>query len=442
MSSAARDLEFNVDPDRPMMVDSRPLIAHVIYRFDVGGLENGVVNLLNRLPRERYRHAVIALTAVTDFRRRVLRDDVSYFALDKQPGPGIRLAPRLARLFRRLRPAIVHTRNLAALEATLPAWWAGVPARVHSEHGWDVDDLSGGNRRNRWTRRLYRPLVSHYIALSQHLMRYLDEQIGVRGDRVSHICNGVDTERFAPGAGARALPGGCPFGDGVSEQPWLVGTVGRLAAVKDQVTLARAFVRALALEPAARASLRLVIVGSGPLEESVREVLRAGGALDLAWLAGERGDIPDILRALDVFALPSLAEGISNTILEAMASGVPVVATGVGGNPELVDAGETGVLVPAGDPEALAGALLDYWRDRARACKHGARGRAQALARFSIDRMVIDYTAVYERLLARGAALRAMTSMRPPTVHAPLSVMPVPPANPPRSPSPGTPGER
>src|SRR5919206_53444 len=120
--------------------DPRPLVAHIVHRFDVGGLENGVVNLINRMPAERFRHAVIALTEVGDFRRRVQRDDVAFHALHKPPGQGLRVAPKLMRLLREIKPALVHTRNLGALEMALPAWWAGVPVRVHGEHGWDSHD--------------------------------------------------------------------------------------------------------------------------------------------------------------------------------------------------------------------------------------------------------------------------------------------------------------
>ncbi len=415
-----RVIEFNLDPDREINVDARPLIAHVLYCFDVGGLENGVVNLINHLPESRFRHVVIALTEVTEFRRRVKRDDVSYFALHKAPGHGIRLAPRLSRLFRQLRPALVHTRNLAALEACLPAWWTGVPVRVHGEHGWDVSDVEGVNWKHRLTRRLYRPFVSHYVALSKHLEGYLEQRIGVRGGQVSQIYNGVDTQRFVPARllrnNARRWPKGCPFKED-GERLWVVGTVGRLHPVKDQLTLAHAFVRAVRSDPKARATLRLVIVGSGSLLEPVREVLRSGGVLDLAWLAGERNDIADLMRAFDVFALPSLAEGISNTILEAMASGLPVVATDVGGNAELVDNGNTGRLVPADRPEAMADALLFYFQDRLRARVHGDRGRARVIEQFSLERMVTEYATLYERLLARGDMLRDITTIRPPTIH-------------------------
>src|SRR6185295_4357969 len=110
----------------------------------------------------------------------------------------------------------------------------------------------------------------------------------------------------------------------------------------------------LQLAPAKRARMRLVVVGDGALYSDARATLEKAGLTDLAWFPGERNDVPDILRGLDCFALPSLAEGISNTILEAMATGLPVIATDVGGNRELVDAGTTGELVPAGDAHALA----------------------------------------------------------------------------------------
>ncbi|MCC6472254.1 MAG: glycosyltransferase, partial [Burkholderiales bacterium] len=175
-----------------------PLVAHVIFRLDTGGLENGLVNLINHMAEERFRHAVICLTGYTRFRERIGRADVPVFALNKAPGNSPLLHLRLWRLFMRLRPDIVHTRNLGTLEAQLPAALAGVPARIHGEHGWDVGDTDGSNRRNRALRRLFRPLVHRYIALSKHLERYLCEGVGVPPQRVLHLCNGVDTKRFHP----------------------------------------------------------------------------------------------------------------------------------------------------------------------------------------------------------------------------------------------------
>jgi len=376
--------------------DQRPLIAHVVFRFDVGGLENGVVNLINGLPRESYRHAVVALTDVTDFRKRIRRDDVRFVALNKQPGHGFRLFPRLFRLFRELQPTIVHTRNMAALEASVPAWLAGVPVRVHGEHGRDMGDLDGTNRRYQRVRRLYRPFVTHYVALSKDLEQYLDRNVGVDSRRIAQIYNGVDTARFSPATDGRARIEGCPFTD---DDLWLVGTVGRLQQVKDQVTLAEAFVRAVKHGPA-RTPMRLVVAGDGPLRARVEKVLDAAGMRQLAWLPGARDDVPEILRGLDCFVLPSLAEGISNTILEAMACGLPVIATRVGGNPELVEDGVSGRLVPPVNAEAMAAALYRYFDDSALARSHGQAGRNAVLQRFSLDRMVADYQSLYDGLVA------------------------------------------
>ena len=379
-------------PDR----DPRPVIAHVVFRFDTGGLENGVVNLINHLPRDAYRHAVISLTDITDFRRRVTRADVQFIALQKPPGHAYKLYPRLYKLFREMRPAIVHTRNLAALETVVPAWAAGVPIRIHGEHGRDMLDLHGSNRKYQWVRKLYRPFVTHYIALSRDLERYLCASVGVPPARVAQIYNGVDALRFRPAETGRGAIEGCPFRD---PRFWLVGTVGRMDPVKDPVNLVRAFIHALQLAPSKRERMRLLLVGDGALYSEARAMLAGAGIAGLAWLPGERNDVPDILRGLDCFVLPSLGEGISNTILEAMATGLPVIATNVGGNGELVDAGTTGQLVPAGDPHALAQPMLAYARDREAAKAAGRNGRARIEREFSLEAMLGRYRGLYDRLL-------------------------------------------
>ena len=377
--------------------DPRPLIAHVVYRFDTGGLENGVVNLINHLQEGAYRHVVVALTEVTGFSQRIRRPDVRCIALHKRPGQTWWLYPKLLRLFRELCPAIVHTRNLAALEVQPAARLAGVPVRIHGEHGRDVGDYDGSNRGYQRVRRLYRPFVQHYVALSRDLQQYLVDKVHVPTARITQIYNGVDTRRFHPPAGGPAPMQGCPFDPA---RHWLVGTVGRMQTVKDQPTLARAFVRALELKPALRDRLRLVMVGDGPLKAPCEAVLTDAGLRELAWLPGERADVPEVMRGLHAFALPSLAEGISNTILEAMASGLPVLATAVGGNADLVEQGVTGTLVPPADPQAMARALVALADDPARAVATGRAGRAAAEARFSLSAMVAAYCTVYDHALS------------------------------------------
>ncbi len=383
-----------------------PLIAHVLYRFDTGGLENGVVNLINHMPPQAYRHVVVAMTEVTDFRHRLTNPAVDCIALHKGPGQGAKLYPRLWRLLRQLRPAVVHTRNLGALEMQPAAWAARVPVRVHGEHGRDVDDLDGTNRHQQRLRRLYSPFVHRYIALSQDLGRYLEGPVGIAGRRITQIYNGVDAGRFKPAEGSPAPIAGCPF---QAPQHWLIGTVGRMAPVKDQLTLARAFVQALQLSPAFGERARLVMVGDGPLRAQAQALLDDAGAGALAWLPGERSDVADVMRGLNCFVLPSLAEGISNTILEAMATGLPVVATAVGGNPELVAQGRTGSLVAAAAPDSLAQTLADLAADPQRASEWGLAGRAAVEERFSLQAMVAAYRSLYDRqLAAAGYASRLL----------------------------------
>ncbi len=384
-----------------MATDPRPRVAHVVFRFDTGGLENGVVNLINHLPAERWRHAVIALTEVTEFKRRVQVPDVEFIALNKAPGHALPLYPRLWRLFRRLRPAIVHTRNLAALEAAVPARLAGVRVRVHGEHGRDIEDLDGSSLHHQRLRRLYKPCITHYVALSRELERYLIDKVRVPPARITQIYNGVDSERFAPAAPGPSCIEGCPFS--AARGHWLVGSVGRMQTVKNQALLARAFLRALQLAPELRDRLRLVLVGDGAMRAELQQLLDAAGAATLAWLPGERGDVPDVMRGLNCFVLPSLAEGISNTILEAMSSALPVIATDVGGNAELVAHGRTGLIVPSAELETLAARLVQAASDPEAAARMGAEGRREVEARFSLQAMVAAYEALYDRLLAVGS---------------------------------------
>ena len=377
------------------------LIVHVVYRFAVGGLENGVVNLINRLPARSWRHAIVSLTDIDDqFASRIVRDDVRLIALHKRPGHAWRLYPRIRALLRELDPAIVHTRNLAALEAVIPAWAAGVRARVHGEHGRDVDDLDGSRRRYQWVRRAFKPFVTTYVALSPDLQQYLRGRVGIAAERIEQIYNGVDTARFAPAHAGRPPIDGCPFQDPAH---WLVGTVGRMETVKDQTNLARAFVHALGTHPEARQRMRLVLVGDGSLRPAVESILAEAGVRDLAWFAGERADVVPLLQGLDCFALPSLAEGVSNTILEAMACGLPVVATRVGANGELVDDGVSGRLVPAADSDALGQAIGGYFADAALATRAGQASRQRVEARFSLERMIERYDDLYTRMLAPRA---------------------------------------
>ena len=370
-----------------------PLIAHVIHALGVGGLENGLVNLINRMPADRYRHAILCMTEYTDFRSRIRRDDVEVIALRRGSVPLWRTYVDLVAHFRRLKPTIVHTRNLSGLDALIPALIAGVRLRVHGEHGRDADDLDGLNPRNLRLRRMFRPFVTRYTAVSLDLAGYLARCIHAPEWMITQIYNGVDTETFYPAASdaQRVLLR-------QSADETLIGTVGRLQDVKNQSALVDAFAHARALNPQAMRRTRLVIVGDGPSRSALDARIRSAGLLDAVTLTGERSDIPEVLRELDLFVLPSLNEGISNTVLEAMATGLPVLATRVGGNPELVVENETGQLVNPGDRSAMAEWIIAYVEDRGLRRRHGIAGRKHVEVRFSMQAMVASYLDLYDRL--------------------------------------------
>ncbi len=373
---------------------TRPLIVHIVFRFDYGGLENGVVNLISGLVDETPRHAVIALTEATEFAER-LPDGVSVYSLGKQPGKDPGAYWRLVRLLRKLKPAVVHTRNFGTLDCAFFAFLAGVPIRIHGEHGWDIFDPDGTNRKYRLLRRVFARFVSRFITVSADLERWLIDVVGLRANKVQHICNGVDSDRFRPSTTGDQSP--LPAGL-AADAAAIIGSVTRFSAIKDPLNLVNAFV-ALVENGGPESPLRLVMIGDGELLETCRQRLAEAGVADRCWLPGSRDDIPALLRSFDVFALGSRKEGISNTVLEAMSSGLPIVATDAGGNAELVD-GSNGFLVPPQDSEGLATAISRYVEDSALREQHARASRQRVMDKFSIERMVSDYRSLYAGLLA------------------------------------------
>ena len=369
-------------------------VLHVVHSLDYGGLENGLVNLVNGLSRERFRHTIVALTRASDFRRRITRNDVAVEALGKRPGQDPGAYVRLFGLLRRLRPDIVHTRNYGTLDCAAVAAVAGVPVRIHGEHGWDVTDPVGERRRYQIARRMAGPLITRFVALSREIEGWLVQRCGIASRKVVRICNGVDTGRFRPRASAErtVLPP-----DHFPPEAVVIGSVTRCNAIKDPLNVVRAFC-AVRRRAAAGLDVRLALIGDGPLRADALGLLAAEGMERYAWLPGSRDDIPELMADFDLFALGSLREGISNTILEALASGLPVVATATGGNPELVHPGVNGALVPPGDAVALGDALWQLANDVDERRRQGSQARECALNSFSLDRMIGDYGRLYSDL--------------------------------------------
>ncbi|HRH80773.1 MAG TPA: TIGR03088 family PEP-CTERM/XrtA system glycosyltransferase [Thiobacillaceae bacterium] len=378
------------------MNDPRPLIAHVVYHFGTGGMENGMVTLFNNLPDEAYRHVVINLAGHGEFKTRIRRDDIFFYDLDKKPGNDVSWYVRLAKLLRKLQPRILHTRNLNAMEAQLVGWLMGICGRVHSEHGREVYDLNGRNWKHRILRRSARPFIHQYITVSRDLQDWLSNSLGITNQHIRQIYNGVDVSKFHPTQSEKPRIEYSPFWEGAQ---FVIGSIGRMVTIKNYPILVQAFIR-LCKSVSDPSGLRLVIVGEGAARAQCQKMINDAGLTRNAWFPGESNEPTDWYRAFDVFVLPSLNEGISNTILEAMASGLPVIASRVGGNPELVVENQTGTLFPSGDVDTLIQILHEYKVDSPRGHNEGAAGRRRVEMQFSIEQMVSNYKGIYDELLA------------------------------------------
>jgi len=383
-----------------MSTSTPPLIVHIIHRLDVGGLENGLVNLINNLPLNKYNHAIICLTKSSDFRKRIYRSDVTIFELHKQDGKDFGYYFRLWKLLRKLRPMLVHTRNLSSLESSVVATFARVPIRIHGEHGRDIYDLHGANRKYQYLRRLCSPFVHKFIVMSRDLEQWMEKVVGIDSGKIVQIYNGVDSIRFRPRKDLAHDPENFPSAF-VKPNSFIIGTVGRLDLVKDQLTLVKAFAQLLHNFPEQTDNCRLVILGDGPMRNEIEEYLLNIDfrIREKVWLAGSRDDVPEILSQFDLFVLPSLGEGISNTILEAMACGLPVLATRVGGNEELVQDNFTGKLVEAADPSVLEREIKNYLEHRDRGRTQGKQGRKRVEEHFAITTMAQHYQEVYDEYI-------------------------------------------
>jgi len=374
----------------------KPLIAHVLYRLTTGGMERVLVTVINRT-QSRYRHAVICLDLYTSYRERIANPDVECFALHKKPGKDWACYFRLWKVLRQLRPDLVHTYNFGALDAAPVAKIAGVRRVIHGERGRNAQDPRGENRKYRALRRWLTPFIDRYLAVSRDLRDWLTEVVGIDPSRVVYIPNGIDAASFVvaplqkegrPLLGSFAPPGSI-----------LIGTVGRLDPVKDQAGLLAAFKLLCESSPDVRGKLRLAIAGEGSERSVLEAQITEFGLREQVCLLGNRDDVPAILAEFDIFVLSSIAEGMPGVLLEAMAAGLPVVATDVGGVSEIVSPGATGLMVPARNPSAMSQALSNYVSNEALRARHGRAGRRQVESGFSLEHMITAYTAVYDELL-------------------------------------------
>jgi sugar transferase (PEP-CTERM/EpsH1 system associated) len=396
---------------------SKPLhIVYVLHSLGRGGMENGVVNILNRADPARFRFTVVLLEKERAMLERVERPGVDVITIRRRWGNDPLFPAGIYNLCRRAEPDLVHTRGFSAIEGLAAARLAGVKAVMHSEHGRDVDEAHRMKPRRAWARTILYKFADRVVTVSEELRASLLAEVRVPAAKVTCLPNGVDLARFDRRFSREHMR----YELGIPQDARVIGTVGRHDPVKDYPSLLRAF--ASVQEQSRRAWL--VLCGDGPEGPRLRTMAQDLGIADRTVFTGFRDDVPDVLSAFDVFCLPSVTEGMSNAILEAMASRLPCVATRVGGNGELVTHGVTGLLVPTQNAERLAESLTYLVSDEDVCAQMARASRARAEARFSLDGMVRNYEDLYETLV-HGAPTRRPVVVPATPVAVPVAPTPV-----------------
>lgn len=373
----------------------RVRVLHVMNRLSVGGTEHGVLKVAQNLGLGDFEHHFCGVRGIDKaFAEQMGVTDRAWAV--GTPAPGFQFALfRLVRLMRNLRPQIVHTRNFGALEAIPAARMAGVPIVIHSEHGYELEILAGLPLRRRVLCRAFYEMADAVFSVTRDLRTYHSKQSWLDANKFRVIYNGVNTQRFCPNREnahqvCREL--GIPVGR------LIVGTVGRLVPIKDHGTLLRA------AETLVRAGgdIQVLMVGNGPELGRLKAYAAASAELSgRVTFLGASPRVPELLNIMDVFVLSSICEGMSNAILEAMACGLPVVATRTGGNPELIADGCTGRLFEPGDVSGLAQLLAALIANERQRREFGEAARARAVGQFSQAVMMKSYRDLYLELAAR-----------------------------------------
>ncbi|MBB3228579.1 glycosyltransferase involved in cell wall biosynthesis [Luteibacter sp. Sphag1AF] len=370
-------------------------ITHVVESLDRGGLERMVLELVKLQHIQGHRCQVVCLYETGSLAHELDALGIPVMACKKRNGVDFRALARVREQVRRHDTEVMHTHNAVAHYQSVLATWGMSLRVINTRHG------MGGNQRARRREWFYRRALS-------------------RTHTVVAVCEAARTDAIrrgiVPRAKAMVVPNGIDVGAfhvtnaqmrlrlkrilRLSERSEIIGTVGRLNWAKDQVNLIRAFRHVHDRRP----DTALVLIGDGELRDELEICAASEGVSNSVYFLGDRSDVRDLLQGLDLFVLPSISEGYSMALLEACATGLPIVATAVGGNAEIVHDGFSGHLVPARDACALAEAMLELLRDQTEARRYGQAARAWVEHHGSLRAMASRYGALYDGQATRSPA--------------------------------------
>jgi len=378
---------------------SKIKIAYIVNTLSFGGIEKYVLDLVNYINVQIFEPCIVSLTKTGPVVKYLERPQTKIFEMGKKQGNDLRLPFRMAALFRREKIDVIHSNNWGTFgESVLAKRLSGTACILHVQHGMELNDEEASSHKKRRMRNRIRRFFSYFadqlVTVSNAGVQFITKEWRVPERMVKLIYNGVSLYGEFE---AQILRNKKRAELGFSEDDIIVGSVGRLSPVKNYRCLIKAFSHVV--DKIAQA--KLMLIGDGPEKNILKFLIRDLGLESKVKLLGQRSDVKTLLPIMDIFSLSSISEGISISILEAMSASLPVVVTNVGGNPEIVVDGKTGMLVESNNPEALANSIIHLLKNPKKRKEMGRATRNRVEEKFSLEKMVSAYEELYLSLLQK-----------------------------------------
>lgn len=362
-------------------------VMHVLLSLEYGGAEKVAVNLINGLQGDGFIFSVCALDRIGPISKE-LNNGIQVECVSRKAGIDLLLPFKLAKVMKRLSPDIVHMHNSTPLlYGTIAARLTGIDNIIVTQHG----SITKESKKARFVINRVSKWVARTVPVSEDIEEHLKKTYKISSKNLKTIKNGIDLDLFRKDSTKRQeIRSKLDIRD-----EFVIGHVARLSPEKNQETLIRAFAQVAKEMP----NVKLMIIGDGPLRDSLWSIVNSLWLKDKVIFTGAQKDIPTYLNAFDLFVLSSVREGTSLTLLEAMATELPVVATDVGGNSKVIVNSETGLLVPAKSLDKLAEAIITLAKNRQLCEKMGKAGRVRVEHEFSLTKMTESYAKLYRSLV-------------------------------------------